>query len=174
MAPYYTINLRIDPAFAERVDRAGLRAAARAALGHQQAPGPGALSLMVSDDARLRALNREFLGEDHPTDVLSFPSSEIAGGQAARGEADPEAGARYYGDIAISLPAARAQARAAKHSLLAEMQLLTVHGVLHLLGHDHARAKDKAKMWQAQSDILAALARPPARRVRRAQGAKGS
>ena len=173
MAPYYTINLRVDPAFAERVDRAGLRAAARAALNHQQAPGPGALSVMISDDARLRALNLEFLGEDHPTDVLSFPSSETAGGEAARGETGPDAGARYFGDIAISLPTARAQARVAKHPLLAEMQLLVVHGVLHLLGHDHARAKDKAKMWQAQAQILAVLAQPPACRMRRAQGAKG-
>ncbi len=94
MAPYYTINLKVDPVFAERVDRAGLRAAARAALKHQRALGPGALSLMISDDARLRALNLEFLGEDHPTDVLSFPSGEAGGGEAARGETDPDAGAR--------------------------------------------------------------------------------
>ncbi len=166
MAPYYTINLKVDAAFAGQVDRAGLRAAARAALNHQHAPGPGALSLMITDDARLRALNVEFLGEDHSTDVLSFPSGEAAGG-----ETGPDAGARYYGDIAISLPTARAQARVAKHSLLAEMQLLLVHGVLHLLGHDHARAKDKAKMWRAQADILAALPPPRARRPR---GAKGS
>ena len=148
MPAYYTINLKIDPAFARLVYRVGLRAAARAALTQQQALGPAALSLLISDDARLHELNREFLHEDHPTDVLSFPS----------GETDPDTGVRYYGDIAISLPAARAQARAAKHSLLAEMQLLAVHGVLHLLGHDHARAKEKARMWQAQADILAALA----------------
>jgi probable rRNA maturation factor len=165
MAPYYTINLKVDPAFAEQVDRAGLRAAARAALAQQQALGPGALSLMISDDARLHALNLEFLGEDHPTDVLSFPSGETAGG-----ETGSDAGVRYYGDIAISLPAARAQARAAKHSLLAEMQLLVVHGVLHLLGHDHARAKDTAEMWQVQADILAALTQPQAHRARGAKG----
>jgi len=159
MAPYYAIVLKIDFAFARQVDRAGLRAAARAALKHQQAPGPGALSLMVADDATLRRLNREFLGEDRPTDVLSFPNSET----------DRETGVRYYGDIAISLPRARAQARAAKHSLLAELQLLAVHGVLHLLGHDHARAQEKAKMWQAQADILAALAQPPLRQGWRAK-----
>ena len=153
MAPYYTINMKIDPAFAGQVDRAGLRAAARAALKHQQAAGPGALSLLVSDDARLHALNSEFLHEDRPTDVLSFPSGEL----------NTRAGERYYGDIAISLPTARAQAKTARHTLLAEMQLLVVHGVLHLLGHDHARAKEKAKMWQAQADILAALGQPPRR-----------
>jgi probable rRNA maturation factor len=165
MPPYYTINLEVDPAFAGQVDRAGLRAAARAALRQQQAPGPGALSLMIADDARLRALNSKFLDEDRPTDVLSFPSGETAGG-----ETDHDAEGRYYGDIALSLPTARAQARAARHSLLAEMQLLVIHGVLHLLGHDHARAKEKSKMWQAQADILAALTQP---RARRARGAKG-
>ena len=168
MPPYYTINLKIDPAFARQVDRAGLRAAARAALTHQQAPGPGALSLLISDDAALHQLNRTFLDEDHPTDVLSFPSG-------ASGETSPETGARYYGDIAISLPTARAQAAGAKHSVLAELQLLAVHGVLHLLGHDHARAKGKAKMWRAQADILAALAQPRSQRAapQRVKGPQG-
>jgi probable rRNA maturation factor len=164
MAPYYTINLKVDPAFAGQVDRAGLRAAAQATLKQQQALGPSALSLLISDDARLHALNLEFLGEDRPTDVLSFPSGEAAGRQP-----ESPADVCYYGDIAISLPAAQAQAKAARHSLLAEMQLLVVHGVLHLLGHDHTRAKDKAKMWRAQADILAALAAsggPRARRVK--------
>ncbi len=157
MAPHYAIVLKTDAALAGRVERAGLRAAARAALEQQQALGPGALSLMITDDAALRRLNREFLGIDRPTDVLSFPSAET----------DPETGVSYYGDIAISLPRARAQAKAAKHTLLAELQLLVVHGVLHLLGHDHARAREKAKMWQAQAAILAALAQPPVRRSQR-------
>ena len=158
MAPYYTIVLKIDAALAAQVDRAGLRAAARAALEQQQAPGPGTLSVMVTDDAALRRLNSQFLGIDRPTDVLSFPNAET----------EPESGVRYYGDIAISLPRAQAQARVAKHSLLAELQLLVAHGVLHLLGHDHARAQDKARMWQAQGAILSALA--PPLRPRRPRG----
>jgi probable rRNA maturation factor len=158
MAAYYTIHLKVDPPFAGAVDRAGLRAAARAALTQQQAAGPAALSVLVSTEATLHALNAEFRAEDHPTDVLSFPN-------AAGAADDPETGGRYYGDIAISLPTARAQAAAAGHPLLAELQLLVVHGVLHLLGHDHARVKDKAKMWQAQEVILAGLAQPRSRRV---------
>ncbi len=158
MAPYYSIVLKIDAALAAQVDRPGLRAAARAALEQQQAPGPGTLSLLVTDDAALRRLNSQFLGIDRPTDVLSFPSAEM----------DPEGGVRYYGDIAISLPRAQAQAKAARHSLLAELQLLVVHGVLHLLGHDHARAQEKARMWQAQADILSTL--PPPVRPRRPKG----
>lgn len=143
----YQINLKIDPRFAKAADRAGLRAAARAALEQQQAPAPGALTVVVSDDAALHRLNRDFLREDRPTDVLSFPD----------GETDLDTGRRYFGDIALSLPTARRQAKAARHPVSAELQLLVVHGVLHLLGHDHARVREKARMWKAQDEILAQL-----------------
>jgi probable rRNA maturation factor len=143
----YTINLKIEPAFRGKVDPKLLRAAARAALTHQAAPSPAELSLLLTDDDALQALNRQFLGHDHPTDVLSFPSSEI----------DPATNRRYIGDIAISYPTARRQAQQAAHPTRAELQLLVVHGVLHLLGHDHARAAEKKKMWAAQAEILTAI-----------------
>jgi rRNA maturation RNase YbeY len=91
--------------------------------------------------------NREYLGVDAPTDVLSFPASET----------DPETGAPYLGDILISIPYARKGAKQAGNSLEAEVQLLVVHGVLHLLGHDHAKPKEKARMWKAQREILIKL-----------------
>ncbi len=155
--PLYQINLKIDPRYANLVDRASLRAAARAALKHQQAPLPGALTILVADAAVLHQLNARFLGEDHPTDVLSFPAGEAAPDAGAPASGASDEGARYFGDIALSLPTARKQARAAGHPLRAELQLLVVHGVLHLLGHDHARKPEQARMWQAQAEILAAL-----------------
>src|SRR5687767_15354127 len=124
-----------------------LERAARAAL-EQHAESPNSeLTIVLTDDARLKELNRDYLGIDAPTDVLSFPASET----------DPETGARYIGDILISIPRAQAQADAAGHPLESEIQLLVVHGVLHLLGHDHAQAEEKARMWQAQAEILAGL-----------------
>jgi len=105
------------------------------------------LTILLTDDARLRELNRDYLGIDSPTDVLSFPASET----------DPETGARYLGDILISIPRARAQAKAARHPLESEVQLLVVHGVLHLLGYDHADADEKARMWTTQAEILEGL-----------------
>lgn len=146
----FKINLRIDPALEDAVDRKTIRAAARAALEHEAAPAPGALAIVLTDDGALQGLNRDYLGHNQPTDVLSFPS----------GETDPETGARYFGDIAISLPRARAQAEAGGHPVTAEVQLLVVHGVLHLLGHDHAKAKEKARMWAAQAEILRQLKAP--------------
>ena len=124
-----------------------LERAARAALTHQKQSPDADLSIVLTDNARLQRLNRDYLGVDAPTDVLSFPASE----------SDPETGLPYLGDILISIPRARAQAKAAGHALESEVQLLVVHGVLHLLGHDHAKPKEKAKMWKAQAEILAGL-----------------
>ncbi len=124
-----------------------LERAARAALTHQKRSSDADLSIVLTDNARLRRLNRDYLGIDAPTDVLSFPASE----------SDPVTGSPYLGDILISLPRARAQAKSAGHTLESEVQLLVVHGVLHLLGHDHAKPKEKAKMWKAQAEILAGL-----------------
>jgi probable rRNA maturation factor len=143
----YKVVVRVATKFKAAVKPAVLRAAARAALAHEAAPVPGELTIVVRDDAALRELNRTYLGHDYATDVLSFPADEV----------DPETGARYIGDIALSLPRARAQAKAAGHLLKAELQLLVVHGVLHLLGHDHAARSEKAKMWKAQEEVLRGL-----------------
>lgn len=124
-----------------------LERAARAALEHEAQSQDCELSIVLTDDAQLQDLNRDYLGIDAPTDVLSFPASET----------DPESGARYIGDILISIPRARSQAEAAGHALEAEVQLLVVHGTLHLLGHDHARLQEKARMWKAQAEILDSL-----------------
>jgi probable rRNA maturation factor len=128
------------PVSSELVERAAL-----AVLTHQSAEGD--LSIVLTDDAQLRQLNRDYLGVDAPTDVLSFPSAET----------DPETDAVYLGDILISVPRAREQAGAAGHPLEDELQLLVVHGALHLLGHDHAEAEDKSRMWAAQAAILESI-----------------
>ncbi|MBI5933995.1 MAG: rRNA maturation RNase YbeY [Chloroflexi bacterium] len=122
-----------------------LEQAALAALTHQSAEGD--LTIVLADDEELQRLNRDFLGIDAPTDVLSFPASET----------DPETGATYLGDILLSIPRADAQAQAAGHPLVDEARLLVVHGVLHLLGHDHAEPEEKAKMWKAQGEIMDGL-----------------
>ena len=124
-----------------------LEHAASLALEHEMQSLDSELTIVLTDDARLQELNRDYLGIDAPTDVLSFPASEL----------DPETGAHYIGDILISMARAESQAIAAGHPLESEVQLLVVHGVLHLLGHDHAEAQEKARMWKAQADILERL-----------------
>ncbi|MCK6538746.1 MAG: rRNA maturation RNase YbeY [Anaerolineales bacterium] len=134
-----------------------LERAARAALEHQSESLDTDLTIVLTDDAKIRELNRDYLGIDAPTDVISFPASETDGSEIDGAEIDPETGARYLGDILISIPYAAKSAKQAGHPLEAEAQLLVVHGVLHLLGHDHAKPKEKAKMWKAQAEILESL-----------------
>ncbi|MEI7845665.1 MAG: rRNA maturation RNase YbeY [Chloroflexota bacterium] len=124
-----------------------VEAAAVAALRYQSAPQDADLSIVLTDDNQLHELNLQWMGVDAPTDVLSFPSNEI----------DPETGNPYLGDILVSVQRAALQASAAGHPVEAEVQLLIVHGVLHLLGHDHAEPEQKARMWQAQGMILTEL-----------------
>jgi len=124
-----------------------LERAARAALENQSASLDSDLTIVLTDDAKIQELNRDYLGIDAQTDVLSFPASET----------DPQTGAPYIGDILISLPYAARSAEKAGHPLEAEVQLLVVHGILHLLGHDHAKVREKAKMWKAQAEILESL-----------------
>lgn len=127
-----------------------LQRAAAQTLIHESAPDDVDLSLVLANDEYLQTLNRDYRQVDAPTDVLAFPASEP----------DPETGALYLGDVILSVPRAAEQARAAGHSLEAEAQLLVVHGVLHLLGHDHGEAAEKQRMWDAQTEILTALGLP--------------
>ena len=137
------IHIESDFSFPEDL----LERAAQAALKHEFTDQEVDLSIVLTDNARLHEFNLNYLGVDSPTDVLSFPASET----------DPESGARYLGDILISIPRAQAQAEAAGHALESEVQLLVVHGVLHLLGHDHAEPEEKNHMWKAQAEILQTL-----------------
>lgn len=128
--------------------RAMLKTAALHTLASAYSGSPADVTIVLTDDDQVRALNRQFLGIDDTTDVLSFPA----------GETDADSGNLYLGDVIISLPRAVFQAEAAGHPVEAELQLLVVHGVLHLLGYDHAEETEQAAMWAIQGEILASLA----------------
>lgn len=102
------------------------------------------ISVVLTNDDQLQELNRNYLGIDAPTDVLSFPAEET----------DPDSETLYLGDVILSYERARAQAAAGGHSVEDELQLLVVHGTLHLHGYDHATPVEKAEMWEAQAAIL--------------------
>jgi len=105
------------------------------------------ISILVCDDEQIRELNRTYRGIDHTTDVLSFEDCyELPGTDIY-----------HLGDIAISYPAAVRQSKAAGHSIEAEISLLAIHGVLHLLGFDHATVEEKELMWSMQSKCLLEL-----------------
>jgi len=112
---------------------------------------PISLSLLLTTSDQLHQLNRDFLGFDKPTDVLSFPAGD------PMPNTDEEDGSGYLGDIAIAMSIAQNQADTGGHTLAAECQLLAVHGILHLLGYDHLDRDQKAVMWSAQEKTLKML-----------------
>jgi len=104
------------------------------------------VTLRLAPDREVRRLNRIFRGKDRTTDVLSFPAC-----------GDLEPGRLHLGDLAISVPQARRQARRAGWSLEEELSLLVTHGFLHLLGYDHE--KDDGEMRRLEKELLARAAR---------------
>jgi probable rRNA maturation factor len=100
------------------------------------------VTIVLTDDARLRELNRRYRGIDRATDVLSFDLPALP----------PVVGPT--GELYISVSQARRQARRYRHSLTAELERLVVHGVLHLLGHDHKRSGDARRMRSREEAYL--------------------
>lgn len=138
------INFTIDEQYTAEIDTSGIERAVLSTLQHQNILDESDISIVFSGDEEIQALNNQYLGHDLPTDVLSFPGDEI----------DPDTGRLYLGDIIISVPQASLQALNGPHSIQFEIELLVVHGVLHLLGHDHANGDEKKAMWAAQREIL--------------------
>jgi len=138
------IYLEIAEGYRSLLDAQLIEGAAKATFHHQAASVENDLTIVITSNEQMRELNRQFRNIDAPTDVLSFPADF----------ADPENEIPYLGDIIISYPRAEEQSNTGGHSIEAELQLLVVHGVLHLLGHDHADPEEKADMWAAQKEIL--------------------
>ncbi|MCP5097955.1 MAG: rRNA maturation RNase YbeY [Chloroflexi bacterium] len=126
-----------------------LKTAVSATLTHENTPSPATLSLVLTDDAQLQQLNNDYRGIDIPTDVLSFAVDQNS-------PTMPGA-APYLGDIIISVPYATRQANQEGHTVDDELQLLVVHGVLHLLGYDHMERDEKKVMWRRQTAVLQKL-----------------
>ncbi len=144
------IHCRVAPPFTRKVKRASLRRAAQAAFESAGEERSGELTLVVTDDARVKELNRVYRGVDSPTDVLAFGDTSEADGLLPPSTI-------YFGDVVISYPRTVEQAAAYGHPIEEELSLLVVHGVLHLLGYDHVQTSDQEEMWRVQSAALARL-----------------
>jgi probable rRNA maturation factor len=116
---------------------------------HAVGEGGAAISISLVDDAAIRAINREHRGKDKPTDVLSFPLEPEA--------TSPE---RLLGDIVISIDTARRQAAAYDAPLQREIYRLLIHGLLHVLGHDHEEAGERARMEGEERRLADAIGMP--------------
>jgi probable rRNA maturation factor len=119
----------------------------------------------VTGDAELKRLNRDFRGLDRPTDVLSFGSADAIEGDVKEdddGFVTPPDQTPTLGDVVISFDRAARQAETAGRPVEHELALLAAHGVLHLLGFDHANAADEAVMFGKTDEILTEVLGPDA------------
>jgi probable rRNA maturation factor len=146
------IIVEVDGPYAAEVNANDLVCVIEAALLAEGRP-EGEVTLLVTDDEAVATYNQQYRGVEGPTDVLSFAAQEPTPGFVSAPEM-----AAYLGDIVIALPFTRRQAAALNRPLIDELRLLAVHGVLHLLGYDHAEPEEEAIMWAKQDAILAGLA----------------
>ena len=138
------------------VDEVGLAAVARFTLEHMRIHPLAELSILLVDEQAMTDLHERWMGEPGPTDVLSFPMDELRpphmdGGRTEHGP-DPS----LLGDVVLCPSVAAAQAEKAGHSTQDELELLCVHGILHLLGYDHAEPEEHAAMFGLQKQLLKA------------------
>lgn len=133
------------------VDELSLVSVSRYAL-HELGINPLAeLSVLLMDIEAMTELHIKWMDEPGPTDVMSFPMDEL---DTARRPDDTGPGPALLGDVVLCPAVALDQARSAGHSLDDELHLLTVHGILHLLGYDHAEPADEKVMFRLQNDLL--------------------
>jgi probable rRNA maturation factor len=143
------------------VDEAGLAAAARHVLDGMGVHPLVELSVLLVDEPAVADLHERWLGEPGPTDVLAFPMDELrpphpVGARGDRGSADPGQLPGLLGDVVLCPQVAAKQARKAGHDVQDELELLCTHGILHLLGYDHADPGEHAVMFSLQDKLLAA------------------
>ena len=132
-----------------------LRAAVEETLDYEQYQNPIEVSITLTDNEKIRALNKKFRNIDRPTDVLSFPLFDYTGEQE---EPPVDEFVGMIGDIVISLEQAQKQAEEYGHGFEREAAFLCVHSMLHLLGYDHETSDaDEADMRRRQSEILARM-----------------
>jgi probable rRNA maturation factor len=141
------ISIQIADTISLPVEIDILRNAADETIRFLKDPSDTHVTIVFTDDEQVHKLNLQFRGVDSTTDVLAFPVGQV----------DPDTNALYLGDVMISVPQARAGSKNNQTTISDELQLLVVHGVLHLLGFDHIEDDDRVTMQTAQDEILTRL-----------------
>ena len=153
------MSIEINNESASAVDEVAIQRLAIYALDQMHVHPDAELAIVFVDEAAMEQLHVQWMDEPGPTDVLSFPMDELRPGSE-----DHLTPPGLLGDIVVCPQVAIAQAETAGHSALEEMLLLVTHGVLHLLGFDHAEPDDEKEMFGIQRDILVGFALAERRR----------
>jgi len=146
------IEISAEEKFRGLVDESWVRKIAQQVLKAESATPPYEVSIVFTDSETVQRLNRDYRGVDEPTDVLAFymlPEKEPASSFIL-----PPDGITRLGEVIISYPQAVEQAKDQGHSVNKELALLIIHGILHLLGYDHEKPEEEAKMRAREKELL--------------------
>ncbi len=144
------INVIVTEEYEARLDAGWLQAMAEKVLALAGAGPDAEAGVVITGQEQIRELHRDYMGEDTPTDVLSFPMLEGDSGDFVTA---PD-GLCHLGEVIISYPQAELQAREHGHSTKQEVAVLLIHGMLHLLGYDHAEPEKEKEMRGREAEIL--------------------
>jgi probable rRNA maturation factor len=142
------------------IDEPALADLARHVLDDMRVHPLAELSVLLVDEPAMTELHVRWMGEEGPTDVLAFPMDELrlpqpSGAHGDHGAPDSDSVEVLLGDVVICPQVAAAQAEEAEHDVQDEIDLLCTHGILHLLGYDHAEPEEHATMFGLQDRLLA-------------------
>ncbi|MBL8929246.1 MAG: rRNA maturation RNase YbeY [Kineosporiaceae bacterium] len=143
------MSIEVNNESGQAADEGGIVALARFVLGELRIHPQAELSVILVDEDAMSVLHQQWMDESGPTDVLSFPMDELRPGRDGE---DPVPG--LLGDVVLCPQVAARQAATAGHSTSEELLLLTTHGILHLLGYDHAEPEEEAEMFALQRRLL--------------------
>jgi probable rRNA maturation factor len=149
--------IRVDKGFQGRIDKRWLRRLVKEAIAAHGGEAEVELSLLITDDATVRELNKKYRGKDKTTDVLSFALEADKRGDAAAGFVMPPGEMVHLGEVIVSYPKAAEQAAERNRAVEDELALLVVHGVLHLLGYDHDKPVREREMRSMEQRVLSAV-----------------
>ncbi|WP_430646593.1 rRNA maturation RNase YbeY [Agromyces sp. GXS1127] len=153
------MSIEINNESSVEVDESALQRLAVYALDAMHVHADAELAIVLVDEGAMEQLHVQWMDEPGPTDVLSFPMDELRPGTA-----EEPAPPGLLGDVVLCPQVAETQAKAAGHALLDELLLLTTHGILHLLGFDHAEPDEEKEMFGIQRDILVGFSMQERRR----------
>jgi probable rRNA maturation factor len=151
----YLITVQVEERYEDRVDADALHRLAIGVLEAEGKRGPLELGIVVTTDDEVHSLNRQYLGHDYKTDVISFGMEDEMGDEVEF--LTPEERPEYLGDVVISYDRAAEQAPDYGHTTEREVAVLMVHGLLHLLGYDDTDEESRARMHARQNDLVKLL-----------------
>jgi probable rRNA maturation factor len=146
------MNVEVNNESGVEIDAHGLMRLSRFVMSSLRLHPECELSIKLVDEDTMARYHVEFLDLPGPTDVMSWPMDELRPGSDDSDDAELPLG--HLGDIALCPTVAAAQGAKAGHGTWAELELLTVHGILHLLGYDHAEPEEHREMFGLQAEIL--------------------